>query len=86
MLACLNELALNYTVRDAVDGRYNIRLHCSFFYVFDRNLNESYLQELGIHFMPGWRDPWGERYKSYSLSVLTAEFKICCFFQPSNIW
>ena len=67
MLACLNEIALNYTVRDAVDGRYSI-YDCTvlLIYIFNRNLNETYLQKLGIHYMPGWRDPWGERYNLYS--------------------
>ena len=29
--------------------------------IYVRKLNQSYLDELGIHFMPGWKDPWGER-------------------------
>ena len=26
-----------------------------------RHLNNTYLDKLGIHFMAGWKDPWGER-------------------------
>ena len=32
-----------------------------FIFIHVRKLNQSYLDELGIHFMPGWKDPWGER-------------------------
>ncbi|KAL5484486.1 hypothetical protein EMCRGX_G020997 [Ephydatia muelleri] len=63
MLACLDELAFNYTLFDAVDGR---------------ELNQSYVDSLGIHYLPGWRDPWGERPMTMG--------EVGCFLSHYTIW
>ena len=62
MQACIETLNLNVTVLDAVDGRFEIlRIINNYNKFVYRKLNDTYLDKLGIHFMPGWKDPWGER-------------------------
>lgn len=63
MLACLDELGFDYTPFDAIDGR---------------QLNESYIKELGISYMPGWKDPWGERPMTFG--------EVGCFLSHYFIW
>ncbi|XP_019853920.1 PREDICTED: procollagen galactosyltransferase 1-like isoform X2 [Amphimedon queenslandica] len=63
MLACLDVLQFDYTLFNAVDGK---------------KLNQSYLDELGIHFMPGWKDPWGERPMTFG--------EVGCFLSHYFIW
>ena len=43
-----------------------------------RRLNQSYLDELGITYMPGWKDPWGERPMTFG--------EVGCFLSHYFIW
>ena len=43
-----------------------------------RQLNQSYIDELGIHYLPGWKDPWGERPMTFG--------EIGCFLSHHTIW
>lgn len=63
MISCLDELDFNYTLFDAVDGR---------------QLNQTYLDGLGIKYLPGWKDPWGERPMTFG--------EVGCFLSHYTIW
>ena len=63
MKAALALLNLEYEMLEAVDGR---------------QLNDSYLAELGVKMLPGWRDPWGSR------PITNGE--IGCFLSHYFIW
>jgi collagen beta-1,O-galactosyltransferase len=63
MFACLNELEINFELFNAIDGK---------------QLNQSYLDELGIHYLPGWKDPWGERPMTFG--------EVGCFLSHYFIW
>ena len=52
-------LTIHYSMLLMESKQINIKLYIIVLYF--RKLNQSYLDELGIHFMPGWKDPWGER-------------------------
>lgn len=43
-----------------------------------RQLNQSYIDGLGIHYLPGWKDPWGERPMTFG--------EVGCFLSHYNIW
>lgn len=63
MVSALNELNINFTLFDAVDGK---------------KLNQSYVDSLGIRYLPGWRDPWGERPMTMG--------EVGCFLSHYYIW
>ncbi|XP_064395514.1 procollagen galactosyltransferase 2-like isoform X2 [Halichondria panicea] len=63
MILSLDELNFNYTLFDAVDGR---------------QLNQSYLDSLGIKYLSGWKDPWGERSMTFG--------EVSCFLSHHTIW
>ena len=44
----------------------------------NRQLNQSYIDDLGIHYLPGWKDPWGERPMTFG--------EIGCFLSHHTIW
>ena len=44
----------------------------------NRQLNQSYIDNLGIHYLPGWKDPWGERPVTFE--------EIGCFLSHHTIW
>ena len=44
----------------------------------NRQLNQSYIDDLGIHYLPGWKDPWGERPMTFG--------EIGCFLNHHTIW
>ena len=43
-----------------------------------RKLNDSYVEELGIHYMSNWRDPWGDRTMTLG--------EVGCFLSHYTIW
>ena len=43
-----------------------------------RQLNASYVEELGIQYMSNWRDPWGNRTMTLG--------EVGCFLSHYNIW
>lgn len=43
-----------------------------------RELNQSYIDGLGIHYLPGWKDPWGERPMTFG--------EVGCFLSHYTIW
>ena len=63
MQAVLKLLRLEYELFEAVDGK---------------QINESYLGELQVKMLPGWRDPWGSRSITYG--------EIGCFLSHYFIW
>ncbi|KAI6655526.1 Procollagen galactosyltransferase 1-like [Oopsacas minuta] len=63
MKAALKLLNIDYELFSALDGR---------------QLNESYLEELQVNMLPGWRDPWGSRPITYG--------EIGCFLSHYFIW
>ena len=63
MRAALKLLRVEYEMLAAVDGR---------------QINESYLEELEVKMLPGWRDPWGARAITYG--------EIGCFLSHYFIW
>ena len=63
MRAALKLLNLRYELFSAIDGR---------------QLNESYLEELNVTMLTGWRDPWGSRTITYG--------EIGCFLSHYFIW
>ncbi|XP_064395609.1 procollagen galactosyltransferase 1-like isoform X2 [Halichondria panicea] len=63
MILSLDELNFNYTLFDAVDGR---------------QLNQSYLDSMGIKYLPGWKDPWRERPMTFG--------EVGCFLSLHTIW
>lgn len=81
MLACFEEVGLNVTVFDAVDGKYVWRVWVYFslgtyFYTFCRNLSKSILQE--IDFLPEYVDPYHKRPMTFG--------EIGCFLSHYYIW
>jgi len=49
-----------------------------FFMCCPRKLNESYINSLGVHYLPGWKDPWGERPMTFG--------EVGCFLSHYFIW
>ena len=91
MIACLEELNFDYTLFDAIDGRFAdtythtllVRLSILEFIASKwfscRQLNDTYVEEeLGIHYMENWRDPWGNRTMTLG--------EVGCFLSHYTIW
>lgn len=63
MMECFKQLGLDVTVYDAIDGR---------------SLNETVLSDMGIHFMPEYKDPYHKRAMTHG--------EIGCFLSHYKIW
>ena len=59
--------------------RRDLRLtSCSLPSCIYRLLNDSYVEKLGIHYMPNWKDPWGDRPMTLG--------EVGCFLSHYTIW